>query len=82
MVGARIVANNSGWLTRAPAADPGLLAMFQLRDRQPTPNLVPWAGEFVGKYLISAIQAIRLDNDPKLYATVKAVDPGSAAEPG
>jgi DUF1680 family protein len=73
VVGDRIVANNSGWLTRAPAADPGLLAMFQLRDRQPTPNLVPWAGEFVGKYLISAIQAIRLDNDPKLYATVKSV---------
>ncbi|MHB0960119.1 MAG: beta-L-arabinofuranosidase domain-containing protein [Pirellulaceae bacterium] len=73
VVGERIAANNSGWLTRAPAADPGLLAMFALRDRQPTPNLMPWAGEFVGKYLMSAIQAIRFDNDPKLAATVKSV---------
>jgi len=73
VVGERIAVNTSGWLTRAPAADPGLLAMFQLRDRQPTPDLVPWAGEFVGKYLMSAIQATRLDNDPKLQSTVKAV---------
>ena len=73
VVGDRIAANSSGWLTRAPAADPGMLAMFALRDRQPTPNLVPWAGEFVGKYLISAIQAIRCDNDPKLFATVESV---------
>jgi DUF1680 family protein len=73
VVGDRIAANSSGWLTRAPAADPGLLAMFSLRDRQPAPNLMPWAGEFVGKYLISAIQAIRFDSDPKLFATVKSL---------
>jgi DUF1680 family protein len=73
VVGDRIAANSSGWLTRAPAADPGLLAMFALRDRQPTPNLMPWAGEFVGKYLISAIQAIRFDGDAKLFATTKSV---------
>lgn len=73
VVGERIAANSSGWLTRAPAADPGLLAMFALRDRQPTPNLMPWAGEFVGKYLISAIQAIRFDGDAKLFATTKSV---------
>ena len=73
VVGERVAANSTGWLTRMPAADPGLLAMFRLRDRQPRPNLVPWAGEFVGKYLISAIEAIRMDNDPRLFATVKSV---------
>ena len=73
VVGDRIAANSSGWLTRAPAADPGLVAMFALRDRQPTPNLMPWAGEFVGKYLISAIQAIRFDGDAKLFGTTKSV---------
>ncbi len=73
VVGQRVAANTSDWLIRMPAADPGLLAMFELRDRQPTPNLVPWAGEFVGKYLISAIQATRLDNDPKLLTTVSTV---------
>lgn len=35
--------------------------MFEVRDRKPTPNLVPWAGEFAGKFLISAVQAMRMD---------------------
>ncbi len=73
VAGERIAANKTGWLLRAPQADPGLLAMFRLRDRQPLPQLVPWAGEFAGKYLISAIQALRMDSDPKLKATVAAV---------
>ncbi len=72
-VGRRVQANVRNWLTRAPAANPGLLGMFDLRDRQPKPNLVPWAGEFVGKYLISAIQALRMSDDPELEKTVRAV---------
>ena len=73
VVGQRIDANVDGWLVRAPQANPGLLSMFRLRDRQPTPELVPWAGEFVGKYLISAIQALRMSEDESLDATVQAV---------
>ncbi len=73
VVGERIAANKTGWLLPAPSANPGLLAMFRLRDRQPVPQLVPWAGEFVGKYLISAIQALRMDSDPKLKMTVSSV---------
>ena len=72
-MGERIAANKTGWLLPAPSANPGLLAMFRLRDRQPVPQLVPWAGEFVGKYLISAIQAVRMDSDPKLKMTVSSV---------
>jgi hypothetical protein len=53
----RIKANVDNWLLRAPEANPGMLEMFRLRDREPVPQLVPWAGEFVGKYLISAVQA-------------------------
>ena len=73
VVGQRIDANVDYWLVRAPAANPGLLAMFQLRDRQPKPELVPWAGEFVGKYLISAVQAMRMSDDPQLSDTVRAI---------
>jgi uncharacterized protein len=58
--------------TRA-AANPGLLSMFDARDREPQPNLVPWAGEFVGKYLISGIQAMRMSDDARLAATVTQV---------
>ncbi len=73
VVGERVAANTQGWLLRAPAANPGMLAMFRLRDRQPTPSLVPWAGEFVGKYLISAVQACRMNTDPKLKRQVKSI---------
>lgn len=73
VLGERIDANVDNWLLRAPAANPGMLEMFYVRDRKPAPNLVPWAGEFVGKYLISAIQALRMSDDPRLEETAKAV---------
>src|SRR5437867_1121090 len=60
VLGQRIDANVDNWLLRAPTANPGMIEMFRVRDRAPTPNLVPWAGEFVGKYLMSAIQALRM----------------------
>ncbi len=72
-VGERIRANTENWLLCAPQANPGMLEMFRVRDRQPTPQLVPWAGEFVGKYLISAVQALRMSDDPRLRRQVAAV---------
>jgi hypothetical protein len=49
-----------------------MLEMFRVRDRQPVPGLVPWAGEFAGKYLISAVQACRMSDDPRLRPFVAA----------
>ena len=65
-VGERIHANLDNRLLRAPQANPGMLEMFRVRDRQPEPQLVPWAGEFIGKYLISAVQALRMSDNPSL----------------
>jgi len=63
-VGDRIAASLDNWLLRAPVANPGMIEMFRLRDRKPIPDLVPWAGEFIGKYLVSAVQARRMVDDP------------------
>ncbi|MFO1498907.1 MAG: glycoside hydrolase family 127 protein [Verrucomicrobiota bacterium] len=70
-VGERIDRNVEQWLLRAPEANPGMVEMFRLRDREPKPELVPWAGEFVGKYLISAIQALRMVDRPDLRGRVQ-----------
>jgi uncharacterized protein len=72
-VGERVEANVENWLLRAPQSNPGMLEMFRMRDRQPAPQLVPWAGEFVGKYLISAVQALRMTGDPRLLVQVSNV---------
>ncbi len=71
-LGARIEGNVTHWLLRAPGANPGMIEMFHRRDRHlPYPALVPWAGEFAGKYLISAVQACRISDDPRLRPYVR-----------
>ena len=75
IIGQRLAANVDNWLLRAPDANPGMIEMFRLRDRQPVPDLVPWAGEFVGKYLISAIQARRMTDRPELDAHLRRFIP-------
>ncbi|GBC95568.1 hypothetical protein HRbin16_01359 [bacterium HR16] len=65
-MGDRLQANLNHWLLTAPVANPAILQMFRDRDRQPRRALVPWAGEFAGKYLISAVQGYRLGRDRRL----------------
>ncbi len=54
------------WLLPAPAANPAILAMFRDRDRRPYRDLLPWSGEFAGKYLTGATAVLRLTGDPEL----------------
>lgn len=69
-IGERVRANIESWHLCAPQANPGMIEMFHQRDRLPAPQLVPWAGEFAGKYLISAVQALRMSEDPRLRPQV------------
>jgi DUF1680 family protein len=66
LMGERLDANLQHWLLTAPAANPAMLEMFRDREREPARELVPWAGEFAGKYLTAAVLAMRLTDDPQV----------------
>ncbi len=51
------------WILPAPCSNPGMLEMFRQRDILPYHNMIPWAGEFAGKYLTHSVQILRLTND-------------------
>lgn len=69
----RLRANVEQWLLSAPRANPAMLEMFRLREREPRVPLVPWYGEFPGKYLTSAALAWRIGGDPRLRAVADGV---------
>ena len=75
-IGGRVQEYLSGvtaqWLKVAPASNPAMLEMFRDRDRLPLRDMVPWAGEFAGKYLVSAVQVWRLTGDGSLRSDVAA----------
>ncbi|MBI2422266.1 MAG: glycoside hydrolase family 127 protein [Candidatus Hydrogenedentes bacterium] len=82
-IGRRVEANIDHWALRAPGANPGLLEMFQRRDRHlPYAEPVPWAGEFAGKYLIAGVQSLRMSDNaalkPFLQTFVDALIAGQA----
>ena len=56
------------WLLVAPKANPGMLEMFRDRDASPLREMVPWSGEFAGKYLTGAVQILRITGDARLKA--------------
>jgi uncharacterized protein len=72
ILGQRIDANVRQWLLIAPDANPAMLQIFRDRDRTPPRDLVPWAGEFAGKYLISAVQALRVTKNRALKSRLQA----------
>ena len=59
------------WLLTAPLANPAMLEMFRDRDAQPYRQMVPWAGEFAGKYLTGAVQVLRTTGDQRLRIWLK-----------
>lgn len=72
-LGVRIDGNLENWLLRMPGANPGVIEMFHRRNRHlPYAEPVPWAGEFAGKYLISAVQACRMTDDARVKPFVQA----------
>jgi DUF1680 family protein len=70
-VAAYVRAVSDRWLKVVPEADPAILEMFRDRDRQPPRSLLPWSGEFAGKYLTCATQVYRLTGDRDLRAVLE-----------
>jgi len=68
VVGEYVDAVTREWLLGMPDRNPAVLEMFADRDREPYRNLLPWSGEFAGKYLTGAVQMLRLTGDPTLRA--------------
>ena len=65
-MGGRLQALIENWILPTPEANPAILEMFRNRDRKPLHNMVPWAGEFAGKYLTHAVQILRLTRNEEL----------------
>ncbi len=57
---------SGNWLKTMPDRNPAILTMFRDREKKPTHNLLPWSGEFAGKYLTGAVEFLKLTNDPEL----------------
>ncbi len=65
VMGERFDANLKNWLLTAPYENPGMVQMY-FRRNQPHQALVPWYGEFSGKYLTSAALCYEMKPDAKL----------------
>ncbi len=59
------------WLLIAPKANPSMLEMFRDRDANPLRNMPPWAGEFAGKHLTSAVLNLRVTRDDRLKSVIE-----------
>lgn len=71
-MGERFDANVENWLLTAPYHNPGMVQMY-FRRNQPHQRLVPWYGEFSGKYITSAALSYRMQPNDQLAEAVNYV---------
>jgi uncharacterized protein len=81
-VGRRLRANLENWELQAPDANPAMLRMLVDRDRLPDRKLLPWSGEFVGKYLCASLLSYRILRDPRQKELIGRVARGLMASQG
>lgn len=54
------------WLLQIREADPAIIDMLRVPNQRPYRFLLPWSGEFAGKYLTGAIQIYSMTQDQAL----------------
>jgi len=72
-IGNYLNAVSEQWLKVAPFGNPAMVEMFRDRDREPKRELLPWAGYFAWKYLVSAVQVYRVTGDASLRQVIAEV---------
>lgn len=70
--GRRLEASREQWLLPVPYSNPGIVEMIRLRGREPQlPLPVPWSGEYIGKFLLGAIEQWQLTGNAELKAIIQ-----------
>ena len=72
-IGDRIRANEKNWFKVAPQRSPRMVGVFQERKAGAPTSPLAWVGEYAGKYLIGAVQALRLSGNAQLRNVIAAV---------
>ncbi len=63
------------WMIGLRETNPAIIEMFADRDVMPYRELLPWSGEFAGKYITSAYYIYKLTKNAELYDyVVKFID--------
>ena len=63
----RLAANiTDNWILGLRKTNPAILDMFRERDVLPYRDLLPWSGEFAGKYITGAYYIYRLTHDERI----------------
>lgn len=60
------------WLLGIRESNPAILDMLKYPDKKPSRRLLPWSGEFAGKYVTCSALLYRLTKNPKLYSYLKS----------
>lgn len=60
------------WLLGIRESNPAILDMLKFPDKKPSRKLLPWSGEFAGKYVTCSALLYRLTKNAKLYTYLKS----------
>lgn len=71
-VGLLIDRFTNNWLISVPETNPSILSVYRERDRRPFRHLLPWTGEFAGKYITGAYYIYKITGDAELRRAVTA----------
>ena len=72
VTGALLRSITDNWLIGMRENNPAIIDMFADREKEPYRDLLPWSGEFAGKYITGAWYVYRLTRDRKLLEYVAA----------